>query len=151
MEITVIDDRSIAGWLGSFTRTGEVYMTNAQNMVVNVLNKAGTNKISRLNIIDHGNKTLMRLGDDVVTAENVGTFSTTLGLLRGYFTSTGFVHLQHCMIGESWVLLGKLAKIWGVSVYAGTGIHNSVYRINFWGHYVKSDPNGVFHPNAGRP
>ncbi len=151
MEITVIDDNSYMGWFAGLTRSGEIYMSNAQNMVVNVLNATGTNKISRLNIIDHGNSTEMELGDDVITTENVDSFSTTLGLLRGHFTPTGFVHLQHCDIGNSWVLLRKLAKIWDVSVYAGTGAHNPLYRSHWFGFYVRCDPDGLFYPNVSRP
>lgn len=150
MEITVIDDDSYAGWFAGLTRTDEVYMSNAQSMVINVLGKAGANKISRLNILDHGNTLDMELGDDVVTAANVDTFSTTLGLLRGHFTPTGFVHLQHCNIGSNRCLLRKLAQIWGVSVYAGTGKQNTVYRFNT-GSYVRCDTNGLYYVNVGRP
>ena len=42
-----------------------------------------------------------------------------------------------------------LAKTFGVSVYAGTGSQNPVYRFNF-GDYVRADPNGNY-AKAGRP
>jgi hypothetical protein len=45
---------------------------------------------------------------------------------EGKFASSGFVHLQHCGIGQNRVLLIELAKTFGVPVYAGTGKHNAM-------------------------
>jgi hypothetical protein len=63
---------------------------------------------------------------------------TRLRRLRGHFAKDGFVHLQHCKIGQNETLLKKLSAILGVPVVAGTSYHNLVYRFNL-GHYVKCD------------
>jgi hypothetical protein len=37
VEIIVVDDSDIVGWLASATRIGEVYMSNVGSMVNNIL------------------------------------------------------------------------------------------------------------------
>lgn len=141
MEITVIDDSDHVGWLASATRTGEVYMKDVKSMVANVLVKAGGRKISRLNVLDHGNKKSFQIGADVIKDANLAKHAATLGKLKGKFSQGGFMHLQHCDIGQNWILLIRIAKIIGVPVVAGTGKHNPIYRFNF-GEYVECRPNG---------
>ena len=150
-EITVVDDSDHVGWLASATRIGEVYMTNVATMVANVLAELGTTrKMSRLNILDHGNSSGFEVGSDWVDVTSVVTFEPTLTRLRGKFEQNGFVHLQACEVGQNRVLLLELARIFNVPIYAGTGLHNPVYRFNF-GHYVRADPGGAFNNDAGRP
>jgi hypothetical protein len=76
LEITVINDRTTMGWVASAVREGEVYMTDVQSMVDNVIaatrlylrvytpGQAEYELISRLNIIDHGNPDGIYIGDD---------------------------------------------------------------------------------------
>src|SRR5688572_28696178 len=111
MEITVIDDSDHVGWAASATRIGEIYMTDVASMVKNVLAEAGSNKISRLNILDHGNDTSFQIGTDWISLHSLPSFESELSKLNGHFTASGFVHLQHCEIGQNAPLLTKLAKI----------------------------------------
>jgi hypothetical protein len=149
VEITVIDDRGFAGWVNSATRVGEIYMTNVTSMVDNVLAEANDRAISRLNILDHGNRTRIQIGDDRITLGNLQQHEPELQRLRGHFTPGGFVHLHHCEIGLNQPLLLELARIWQVPVYAGTGDQNGL-RFNS-GEYVQCEvPNGCTE-NVRRP
>lgn len=165
VEITVIDDSDIVGWAASATRIGEIYMQDVASMVNHVLqalrvytrSPTGTaapqisyNRLSRLNVIDHGNPQGLQIGSDWISIATLPNFRPTLALLAGNFAPNGFVHLQHCNIGQNRVLLIELARTFGVPVYAGTGKHNPVYRLNF-GHYVRANPDGSFDAEASRP
>ena len=132
MEITVIDQRSspgplwtvgkFAGPIARVTNPGAVPMRNVSSMVHGVIKRLGGAKLTRLNIIDHGNEKGFELGDDLVTAESIGQHSRQLGLLKGRFAADGFVHLQHCKVGQDRLLLLMLSSIVGAKVYAGTGL-----------------------------
>jgi hypothetical protein len=162
VEITVIDDSDIVGWSASATREGEVYMDDVESMVSNILRALRVyartcnplvspyNRMSRLNILDHGNSSTIQIGSDGVSIATLPKFKATLALLAGKFSDSGFVHLQHCDAGQNRPLLLELAKTFGVPVYAGTGAHNPVYRFNT-GQYVRADPDGTFHSSVGRP
>ena len=151
MEITVINGNHFAGWLAGAVRIGEVYMSSVDTMVTNVLNKVGSNGlIERLNIVDHGTKHNMDIGKDVLTAKNLAEYETTLAKLAPKFSGEGFVHLQHCEIGNDLILLKGLAKIFKVPVYAGLGDHNSTLRFNN-DLYVVCFPGGMCCPNMPRP
>jgi len=162
IEVTVINDSHIVGYLASVFREGEIYMKDVSSMVSNVLSalRAASrtcsvasaqyvHQLSRLNILDHGNPSGIQIGADWVDATTLPTFAPTLSRLAGHFSSIGFVHLQHCQVGQNQALMTGLAKTFGVSVYAGTGSQNPVYRFNF-GDYVRADPNGNY-AKAGRP
>lgn len=167
MEITVIGDKSgVVGWIAGAVRTGEIYVANVGDMVAKVLSAIGTNKISRLNILDHRAKTTttltkkgvvvgtatsigIKIGSDVINEYNVLNFKS-LWLLKGHFTDNGFVHLQQCDVGQNQELLKKMAANWAVPVYAGTGAHNPLLRINY-GDYVRCEPNGVYQADVARP
>lgn len=161
-EITVIDDSDYVGFGAAMFREGEIYMTDVASMVANVLaalrkhyrscapGRVEYTTMSRLNILDHGNKDGLQIGNDWISAVSLPKFEPALKKLRGRFDQGGFVHLQHCEVGQNRALLTSLARIFGVSVYAGTGAHNPVYRFNF-GDYVRADPNGTFTRDVGRP
>lgn len=159
MEITVIDERiesgawwsmpRYAGYLAAAARAGEVYMQDVPSMVTNVLKKLGNQQIHRLNPIDHGSSYGVQIGSDRITAETIGVHAATLGKLRGRFAANGFVHLQHCMAANNQPLLLAFARVFGVRVYAGTGYHNPILRINS-GNYMACDaPKGC--KTTGRP
>lgn len=160
VEITAIDARvegdwymppSYAGWLAAATRIGEVEMTDVTTMVDNVLNRLGDDQnMSRLNILDHGNENWIQIGDDWINHENISQYSAELSRLSSRFTNNGFVHLQNCKAGQNTALMAELASILGVSIYAGTGLHNPIYRVNL-GDYVRVDPDGTIHEDVGRP
>ncbi|MEL7469429.1 MAG: DUF4347 domain-containing protein [Pseudomonadota bacterium] len=175
IEVTVIDDSDSVGWAAAATRIGEIYMTSCKDMVDNVLAKLAeeSEKMSRLNILDHGNTTSFSLGSDWVSSNTLGSYRKDLARLKGQFASDGIVHLQHCQIGQNKALLTSLASIFGVSVYAGKDYQNPVYRLNFaarrhmgwltgwvkaipdpssgFERYVRADPDGTFDEDAGRP
>jgi hypothetical protein len=62
----------------------------------------------------------------------------------------GFVHLQRCKARQSRPLLIEFAKTFNVSVYAGTGAHNPLYRFNCHD-FVQANRDGSFDTNVGRP
>lgn len=174
IEVTVVDDRvdpsrspwwlwplspggallydmpRFTGPLAAATRTGEVYMTSVRTMVANVLGKIGERKMSRLNIVDHGNETGMQFGDDWINSDTLAGHESELRKLRGRFSAGGFVHVQHCNVGQDRDLIVALARIFDVSVYAGTGAHNPVVRVNY-GDYVRGDPDGTYATDVDRP
>ncbi|MEO1018535.1 MAG: hypothetical protein AAFY56_12715, partial [Pseudomonadota bacterium] len=143
IEITVIDDRDIVGFAASATRIEELYMTNVENMADRVLRKVNSMpfKVRRLNILDHGNKDGMEIGDDWITIETLPNYARHFRRLRGIFHRKGFVHFQHCDVGSNLPLLVALSDLVGVPVYAGTGAHNPVYRFNK-GQYNRCVPDG---------
>lgn len=152
LEITVIDDGDYVGWAAAATRTGEIYMTDVKSMVDNVLKKAiaSNGKIKRLNILDHGNERGLQIGSDWIDITRIARHEGTLSLLKPHFAPGGFVHLQHCKVGNNHALLARLSTIFGVPVYAGTGDHNPVYRFNF-GQYDRCFPDGKCEANVSRP
>ena len=143
IEVTVIDDSDIVGWAAGATRVGELYMTGVAHMVRVVLAHIGSRRMDRLNISDHGNSTSLQVGRDRINITTLASFKPHLCRLRGHFSPGGFVHLQHCRVGQNATLLTALAGVFGVSVYAGTGLQNAVYRFNT-GQYVRADPNGTY-------
>lgn len=175
IEVTVIDDSDNVGWAAAATRIGEIYMTSCRDMVDGVLAKlaAEGETMSRLNLLDHGNTTSFSLGSDWISSSSLSTYRTDLVRLNGQFDTGGFVHLQHCQIGQNRPLLVSLAGIFGVSVYAGQDYQNPVYRWNMaarrhegwlsgwtkaipdptqgFERYVRAGPDGTFEQNADRP
>ena len=161
MEITVIDDSDIVGWMASATREGEIYMQDVASMVRNVLAALvpyrrvcapgqSNLKMNRLNILDHGNDNGLEIGSDWITPRTVRRHEPELAKLNGNFAARGFVHLQHCNVGSNRSLMCELARIFGVDVYAGTGKHNPVYRFNT-GSYIRATPGGTYTVDVGRP
>ena len=81
MEVTVIDDSGIAGFVWSAAREGEIYMEDVDSMVRNVLNHIRPYQrtcspgqttfvpMSRLNIVDHGNSRSLQIGNDRISVE----------------------------------------------------------------------------------
>lgn len=150
VDISVIDDSDLTGWLAAFTRTGEVYMQDVHTMVSNVLTAAGTHPIRRLDILDHGNPNGIQIGSDYINLSNIATFGIELRRLNGRFTNNGFVHLQHCEIGQNQALMSAFAALVGATVYGGTGSQNPIYRFNL-GDYVRCNPSGHCEADVGRP
>jgi hypothetical protein len=120
------------------------------NEIIKEIKKHPGSKISRLNILDHGNKNGIQIGNDWVDMMSLKSFHKDLFKLKPYFGSKSFVHLQHCNIGQNKKFVAELSKILGVPVYAGTGKHNPVYRFNT-GVYVKCLPKGVCEIDVDRP
>ena len=136
---------------------GTVTMTDINTMVQNVIDRLQffrkfnkNRKMSRLNILDHGNENSMEIGGDTLDEKNIDRFSKVLSLLKGNFAQRGFVHLQNCDIGKNEKLLAAFARIVIVPVYAGTGYHHGVLRLNT-GDYVRADPGGTISRDVGRP
>jgi hypothetical protein len=107
MEISVVDARKGPGFVGSMAgpatalfSIGEVYMTSAKTMVDNVLNRAGTTLIDRLNILDHGNPNGIELGDDWITINTLEFYRPTLEKLRGHFNVRVVDHESY-FVGQS--------------------------------------------------
>jgi hypothetical protein len=146
VDITVIDRSDLTGKVASATTLGEVYMTNIDTMVKAVLDEAGDRPIGRLNIVDHANESGMQIGEERVNERTIDDpdYYRPLSKLKDKLTrGRGFVHVQGCDIGNNSALILKLAKVFGVPVFAGTGRYNPVYGIQY-GRYVRADPP----PNA---
>ncbi len=154
IEVTVIDDSDHVGYAAAATRTGELYMTSVRTMVDNVLRHLGASapysrvcapgtptsaRMSRLNVLDHGNTTGVEIGTDWITRANFSRFQPDLTRLAGNFDPDGFVHLQHCEAGMNIGLLEMFADTVGAPIVGGRGLHNPVYRANF-GYYVRVYP-----------
>ncbi len=120
-------------------------------MVENVLRAVGSRRMSRLNIVDHGNAHGVEIGDDWLdSAATVNTHASALGRLRPRFATNTIVHLQNCRAGQNQGVICTMARILGVPVFAGTGLHNPVLGFNH-GDYVSCGPTGPWNPDAGRP
>lgn len=154
IEVTIIDDSDRVGWAASATRTGELSMTDVKSMVTNVLRHLSASapysrvctpgmttaaKMSRLNILDHGNTSGVEIGTDWITLSTFSRFQPDLARLSGTFDTGGFAHLQHCEAGMNIPLLQLFADTLGAPVVAGRGLHNPVYRANF-GYYARVYP-----------
>lgn len=154
IEVSTVQNASLlndpASWLAGATRIGEVYMSDVNSLVANVLKRIGNRPISRLNILDHGNPEGMGFGSTWLNDRTIATYAPILQRLRGHFTGGGFVHVQGCQVGQNLRLIRALAAAFGVPVYAGTGMHNPVYRINY-GEYVRCQADGTCASNVSRP
>ena len=153
LEIAVIDDSDIVGWMASVTRLNELYMRDVRSMVAVVKQRCASiagATIRRLDVLDHGNPNGIEIGSDWITMKTVGPFDGLFRQLAPLFAATGFVHLQHCRAGQNHALLGHLSTLFGVPVYAGTGAHNPVYRFNS-GKYERCVPSGDCESDVARP
>lgn len=169
IEVSVVDDSDHVGWAAGATRIGELALRNVTQMVNAVIAHmrtyvppvsshditihamshgrvpmpatpvAGSARLSRLNVLDHGNSSGGEFGSDWVTVSSFPTFSAQFQRLRPWFEQGGFAHLQHCEIGQNVRLLEMFADAFGVPVVGGRGLHNPVYRANF-GYYTRAYP-----------
>jgi hypothetical protein len=106
--------------------------------------------LRRLNLLDHGNPDGIELGADWITLTSLPIYRLLLGQLSQLFGSGGFVHLQHCEVGQNHALLCALSAIFRVPVYAGTGAHNPLYRFNL-GRYERCLVDGKCESDVARP
>jgi hypothetical protein len=163
VDIAVVDDSDTLGFAASALRTGEVYMSDLKSMVQNVLKKKGSYKIRRLDVIDHGSPNWFQIGKDRIglhrqlTEETIKKYKVydvsqvapDLLKLQPAFEHWGFVHLQHCHVGQNKDLMVEVAKLLNVSIYAGTDYHRPAIRRQD-GDYMRADPNGAYY-KVGRP
>lgn len=148
IHVKAVDRSDFVGKVASASRMDEIYMSDALSMVVNVMahlrarrpysrvcapGYAQTARISRLDIVDHGNETSLQIGTDWIDVTNFDTsFRAILLPLAMHFERNGFAHLQNCNAGENIPLLEKFADTWGVPVVAGKGsdIELGITQIN---------------------
>jgi len=151
MDITAIDTSDWVGYFAAATRIGEVEFSDVKSLVSRVRARAGARAgLRRLNIVDHGNSSGLALGNDWITVTSLPTYRPLLEQLAELFNQNGFVHLQHCEAGQNHALLGAFSAIVKVPVYAGTGLHNPVYRFN-WGRYERCVISGDCESDVARP
>ena len=153
LDIAVVDDSDIVGWMASVFRLNELYITDVASMVAGVRRRCSSitgAKVRRLDILDHGNSDGIEIGSDWLTMKTVGGFTNEFRELAKLFASSGFVHFQHCDVGQNHPLLAHLSGLLRVPVYAGTGAHNPVYRFNF-GKYERCIPSGNCESDVARP
>jgi RHS repeat-associated protein len=147
IEVNAVENYDYVGKVVTALRFNVVPLINVDQMVKGILHHAGGRKIGRLNILDHGNANGMMLGSDWVDSSNLTGFLAKLSPLKGAFAPLGFIHLNHCMIGQNQPLMEAIANHLGVTVYAGTGYHNPAYRFNT-GDYVVCYPGGGCGPSS---
>lgn len=166
--VTIIDDSDHVGTAAAVMRTGELYMNSVADMVANILAflaryspppsshsflvhamshgrvpmpapSVGTTKMSKLNVLDHGNTTGVQIGTDWVSTASFAGFQPEFAKLTSKFESDAYVHLQHCEAGMNITLMEMFADTFGVPVVGGRGLTNPVYRANT-GNYVRVYP-----------
>ncbi|MEM6945323.1 MAG: DUF4347 domain-containing protein [Pseudomonadota bacterium] len=129
---------------------GEATMRCAASMVENVLAALGPGeRIGALRIVDHSTHAHAELGDDLLSTATFHRFARTLDGLTPHFASDGFVHLLGCQTGLNTCLLRRLARLWGVPVFAGRGETNG-FELNYGG-WVRVCPEGRFQGGVGWP
>jgi hypothetical protein len=173
LEITVVDARQdtsrpwykpprYTGPAAAATRLGEIEMTSIRQAVRDILARIGAgtrgaSRIGRLNFLDHGSCQGFEMGDDYVSMQTLPSHAMEFAKLTPHFGPGAIVHLQHCNIGQYPLLVAALAQVFAVPVYAGTGLHNPVLRMNYgapgeWPEdYIRGNPDGTVTQNAGRP
>lgn len=132
VEINAINTDNFVGKAAVVTRLGWNYisMDSVKTMVDGTLTKLGSSdRLKRLNIMDHGNRSGMHFGADWVDETTLSSFAADIRRLSGHFTDGGFVHLQGCDVGQDSALLKAFAALVGVRVVAGKGAQNPVYRL----------------------
>lgn len=100
---------------------------------------AGTTKMSRLNIIDHGNLGQMDFGTEPVTTASFASFRPEFAKLAPKFEADGFVHLQHCFAACNITLMTMFADVFNVPVVGGDGLTHSWARLNL-GNFTRVYP-----------
>lgn len=137
---------------------GDVMATNVSSAITGVLDyvkangekaknstwgklKGESGLFTRLNIIGHGSASGFNLGGDFINIEKLAKYATEIKKLSSVLDSEGFVHLQGCNIGENEDLVRQLAKLLGVTVYAGKGYHQGMFNFNT-SSYIKCEPSG---------
>lgn len=135
----------IARWFPSGIPKGHIININEttpEQFVDKIIKYSDGSSISRINIVDHGNRQALSIGDTIITNGNFHDYESTFSRLNGRFASNGFVHLLHCEVGWALPLMTKLASTVGVNVYGGLGFTSALGLINPGGMH------GVF-PNGG--
>ncbi len=143
IDVTVIDVSDFVGTLAAWVRRDELYMSDVQSMVTNVIGhvQSKRQKIRCLSIHDHGAMTMMpssrkfraefEIGKDVINPNNLATFKPLLSRLAPHFHPIeGCVWMTHCEIGQDLTVLLRLAKIMRVPIYAGRHLQNPVIGVN---------------------
>lgn len=149
MIITAIDTSDTAGWLARWFPAiiprgtiVDMRMKPPERTIQEIILRSKGQKISRLNIIDHGNKNALQMGETVIDADNFSYHRSAFSRLKGRFEPEGFIHLLHCEVGWAFELLEKIASTTGVTVYGGRSLTQAAGLQNLGGLH------GVF-PNGG--
>jgi hypothetical protein len=151
INVTAIDEIDSVGTIESVFSIGEVNFTDLTSMVDNILARIGQRPMSRLDIQVHGSPQAAFIGNTHITVGSFAAYASTLGRLRGHFTSSGFVHLRACLVGQNLPLLRLFSDAFGVHVYAGTGNQHNVLIPFNEGDYVCCHPGGMCDTNVSRP
>ena len=154
VDLTVIDDSGVTGWLRGATRIGEITATGFSDMVQQVRDTVGYGEeplIHRLDVLTHGSSEHIRLGNDSLSNYTFSIYAPYLQRLQGWFEEEGFVLFSACHIGQNRVLMLSLAKALHTTVYAGTG--RSLSTIGYWnmGEYAYAMPQGWYEVGVPRP
>jgi hypothetical protein len=122
------------------------------DMVKKVLAKAAevNDLVQQLNILGHGSPSGISIGAHFVESSNVNNYESDFRRLRSVLSGESFVFLRGCQVGQNKNLILALAKMFGVPVYAGTSLENTLVDFNF-GDIVKGYPGGDFYEAVPRP
>jgi hypothetical protein len=154
VNLTVIDDSGVTGWLRGATRIGEIAASGFSDMVQQVRDTVGYGEeplIHRLDVLTHGSTEHIQLGGDSLSVDTFSTYEPYLRMLQGWFEEEGFVLFSACNIGQNRVLMLALAKALKTTVYAGTG--KSYSTLGYWntGEYAYAMPQGWYQVGVPRP
>lgn len=164
VSVTVIDKSDYTGRAAAFTHGETLHMTGVVDMVakvlaylagyapmpnspvilydskgVPILPARGVTKMSRLNIIDHGNLGGMDFGTDPVTTASFAKFKPEFEKLTPKFEADAFVHLQHCFAATNLTLMAMFADTFNVPVVGGDDLQYAYARLNL-GNYIRVYP-----------
>lgn len=121
-------------WTVSAASLGEVNFGSAQELVDNVLAKAGSSMIELLVIAGHGNERGIWLGkvrnSDFLGLRELDALSGQLGRLTPRFASPAGVFLCACDTGTNVALLRRLRDLWKVDIVAGRDKHIGPINVN---------------------
>jgi hypothetical protein len=127
------------------------YMRDVKSFVTAVVARAGSGKIRRLQIADHGNEDGCFFGKDWITTANFEKFAPYLGRISTYLTKDASVYLAHSKMGQNPGLMKLFAFCFGVKVYAGTGTETAAPFSFNTGAYVGCTPAGTIFKETRRP
>ena len=97
--------------------------------------------VQRLNIVGHGSRSGVQIGAHFVELSNIEDYEGGFRKLRQVLSGESFVHIMGCAVGQNEKLLVRLARAFGVLVYAGTSAENVLLNFNF-GEIVVAYPGG---------
>ena len=122
-EIVVINTSDVVGKSAAMVNPGHLEARSVAEMVRVVLAEANGRQVGEIVIQDHGFPGGQSLGRDLLLPDTLTRYRDELIKLRSVLAPGAKIHLEGCNVAataEGKKLLGRLSKMLGVTVYAGT-------------------------------